>query len=285
MNVRENSHQHPKERLVRVFISSTFRDMQEERDYLVKQVFPDLRKRCRERAVEFVEVDLRWGVTEEQAERGEVLPICLREIELCRPYFIGLLGERYGWVPDKINPQLIEEQPWLAEHKQHSVTALEMVYGVLKNPGMAHRAYFYFRDPAYVKSLPEDRSRDYLAEDPEARARLAKLKDRIRASGLPLKENYPDPEAVGQWILEDLWQVYPTLFGYPGKIAGAGAPGVGISPEQYGVALRDPGALRGGRAPVPGRPGYLGEGSGAGPPGGGHHPEWYGEALPISGAL
>ena len=180
--------------------------MQGERDYLVKQVFPELRKRCRERQVEFVEVDLRWGVTEEQAERGEVLPICLREIELCRPYFIGLLGERYGWVPEKIDHRLLEEQPWLAEHREHSVTALEMVHGVLKNPEMAHRAYFYFRDPVYGESLPEDRRRDLLAEDPEARAKLAKLKDRIRASGLPLKENYPDPEAVGQCILEDLWQ-------------------------------------------------------------------------------
>jgi nephrocystin-3 len=88
-------------RVIRVFVSSTFRDMHDERDYLVKHGFPELRKRCRERAVEFVEVDLRWGVTEEQAERGEVLPICLREIELCRPYFIGLLGEHYGWVPEK----------------------------------------------------------------------------------------------------------------------------------------------------------------------------------------
>ncbi len=29
--------------------------------------------------------------------RGQVLPLCLAEIERSRPYFIGLLGERYGW--------------------------------------------------------------------------------------------------------------------------------------------------------------------------------------------
>jgi len=87
--------------------------MQEERNYLVKYVFPDLRKRCRERGVEFVEVDLRWGITKEQSEKGEVLPICLAEIEKCHPYFIGLLGERYGWVPDKIDEELQEVHPWL----------------------------------------------------------------------------------------------------------------------------------------------------------------------------
>ena len=32
-------------RTVRLFISSTFRDMHAERDYLVKVVFPDLRER------------------------------------------------------------------------------------------------------------------------------------------------------------------------------------------------------------------------------------------------
>jgi nephrocystin-3 len=51
MNARITSPQPPRERLIRVFISSTFRDMQKERDYLVKHVFPELRKRCRERAV------------------------------------------------------------------------------------------------------------------------------------------------------------------------------------------------------------------------------------------
>jgi phage terminase small subunit len=37
-------------RQIRVFISSTFRDMQADRDELVKRVFPQLRKLCEERA-------------------------------------------------------------------------------------------------------------------------------------------------------------------------------------------------------------------------------------------
>ncbi len=54
-------------RVVRVFVSSTFRDMQKEREELVKQVFPHLRKLCEDRGVVWGDVDLRWGVTEEQA--------------------------------------------------------------------------------------------------------------------------------------------------------------------------------------------------------------------------
>jgi hypothetical protein len=44
---------------IRVFISSTFRDMQEEREELVKQIFPQLRRLCESRGVTWAEVDLR----------------------------------------------------------------------------------------------------------------------------------------------------------------------------------------------------------------------------------
>src|SRR2546428_109168 len=86
-------------RAIRVFVSSTFRDMQAEREELVKQIFPRLRNLCEERAVTWGEVDLRWGVTEEQSAEGQALPICLAGIRGCRPYFIGLLCARSGWVP------------------------------------------------------------------------------------------------------------------------------------------------------------------------------------------
>ena len=45
-NVQEKDDKAPE---LRVFISSTFRDMQGEREYLLKQVFPELRQICRDR--------------------------------------------------------------------------------------------------------------------------------------------------------------------------------------------------------------------------------------------
>lgn len=101
---------------VRVFISSTFRDMHAERDHLVRFVFPELKERCRQLRVRMIDVDLRWGVTEEDAQTGKALDICLDEIDTCRPYFIGLLGHRYGYIP--------------AGHR-HSITAQEIYHGVL----------------------------------------------------------------------------------------------------------------------------------------------------------
>ena len=47
---------------VRVFISSTFRDMNAERDHLIRFVFPRLREELLKRYIHLVDVELRWGV-------------------------------------------------------------------------------------------------------------------------------------------------------------------------------------------------------------------------------
>ena len=209
------------DRSIRVFISSTFRDMQAERDYLIKFIFPQLRKLCEQRGVAWSEVDLRWGITDEQSAEGQVLPICLEEIRHCRPYFIGILGERYGWVPEAIDPELIAREPWLAEYKSHSVTELEILHGVLNDLTMKGHTLFYFRDAEAINHLPSEQQQlfsetaqpdeieRYGLEEAQKRAadrktKLAALKDRIRQSELPLKENFRDPQELGDWVLSDL---------------------------------------------------------------------------------
>ena len=79
-----------------IFISSTFRDMHAERDWLRNHVFPELEERLAERRIRLEPIDLRWGVEAgEQSESRElaILKVCLAEIERARPFFIGLLGE------------------------------------------------------------------------------------------------------------------------------------------------------------------------------------------------
>jgi len=195
-----------KSRSIRVFVSSTFRDMMEERDELMTHTWPELRRFCRERQVELVEVDLRWGISEEQSTRGATLKLCLDEIRACRPFFIGLLGERYGWVPggDAFTADLAEEQPWLEDLHGKSVTELEILHGVLNNPEMAGRSFFYFRDPAYAQG----RGADFLSENAAAADQQTVLKTTIRTTcaekKIPLHETYPDPRKLAALILEDL---------------------------------------------------------------------------------
>src|SRR5579871_6011449 len=106
----------PAKNELRLFLSSTFVDFQGERDFLAKKVFPGLRRMCRDRSVEFTEIDLRWGLTEEDTKKGRIIGTCLDEIDSCRPFFIGLLGDRYGWVPPieelEKNAELRSAHPW-----------------------------------------------------------------------------------------------------------------------------------------------------------------------------
>ncbi|GAB6059856.1 tetratricopeptide repeat protein [Desulfonatronum parangueonense] len=224
-------------REIRVFISSTFRDMMRERDLLVKRVFPELRRKCAQRFVTFTEVDLRWGITEEQAAEGQVLPLCLAEIERSRPYFLGLLGERYGWIPDTVRSEVIEREPWIREHVEDrtSVTELEILHGVLRNPEMAGHAFFYFRDPAYGQdperypdftdderwALVEQDIPDEIEKYGEAeaarrtakrKARLALLKQRIRDSKLDLVEPYANPEALAEIVFQQFDELIDQLY-------------------------------------------------------------------------
>ena len=201
---------------VRIFISSTFRDMHAERDQLVKVVFPELRERCAKRRLQLIDVDLRWGVTEEEAEQGKVLEIILDEVKHSRPFFIGILGERYGLIPDDIPQDAKFAHPWLQDYPDHSLTALEIVHGVLRNPELANRSFFYFRDPQFISKMPENLRSDFIAENSDAAQKLADLKDEIPSSGRPIMENYPchwddsiesltDLDTFGQQVLEDLW--------------------------------------------------------------------------------
>ena len=215
-------------RSIRVFVSSTFRDMQAEREELVKQIFPQLRRMCESRGVTWSEVDLRWGVTDEQKAEGAVLPICLAEIDRSRPFFIGLLGQRYGWIPEELPEGLGDQLPWLQDLRGTSVTEMEILHGVLNDPASAGHSFFYTRDPAWVDTRPADEqlvlgeletNDEVEALGPEVaaaaaaarRQRLDELKRRIDDAGLPTWQ-YPDPQRLGERVLADFSALIDELY-------------------------------------------------------------------------
>ncbi len=145
-----------------IFISSTFADMQAERDYLKQIVFPRVEEELQKRRIKLEIVDLRWGVDttsmkQESEREANVLKVCLEEIKRCRPFFIGLLGDRYGWVPpeERIRNAVVGEDLILSQ-KSQSVTALEIEFGVLAGKEQLSRSVFYFRESLlYEKFSPE----------------------------------------------------------------------------------------------------------------------------------
>lgn len=107
-------HETLRNKVIRIFISSTFEDMRKERDILQQKVYPYLVKLCAPRGWQIDFVDLRWGISKEAGVQQKTMHICLQELERCkkvspRPNFLILQGQRYGWCP---LPELIEEQHW-----------------------------------------------------------------------------------------------------------------------------------------------------------------------------
>jgi WD40 repeat protein len=201
---------------VRIFVSSTFRDMHSERDHLVRVVFPELRERLEALHIRLIDVDLRWGVPEEETMRGRALSVCLDEVERCKPFFIGLLSERYGWVPPSTATENLPDYDWLTQLSSGlSITELE-IHGALRR-GTPARAFFYFRDPAFLETIPEASRGNFVSENVKAAAGLARLKKSLRASCQVTDyrctfEGTDDDgrvrlgmSAFGERVLDDLW--------------------------------------------------------------------------------
>ena len=136
---------------IRIFCSSTFRDMLGERHVLQTAILPALQVWGRERFIDFSVVDLVWGVVE-GARPQETIEICLNAIDECAassgsPFFLFLGGERYGWVPkpEDVGEQLSAKYKWVPGA---SVTTMELLHGALRrhNPN----AVFCLRDKAYA---------------------------------------------------------------------------------------------------------------------------------------
>lgn len=211
-----------------IFISSTFVDMQAERDHLRTHVFPGLEERLRKRRYNLEWVDLRMGVATASIAEGEarelqVLKVCLTEVKRCRPFLIVLLGDRYGWVPppDRIEAAAAEEG-FAVDVAGRSVTDLEIEFGVLSSPNQPPRSYFYFREPLPYAEMPPEVAALYAdgcGPDPLAAARVERLKtlkervttalpDRVRPYSVGWdaeRRCVTGLEAWGRQVLEDIW--------------------------------------------------------------------------------
>lgn len=187
------------QRHIRVFISSTFIGMEDEREYLISKVFPEIINKARQHNVIVTPVDLRWGITQQASENGETVKICLREIGNSQPYFIGILGNRYGWQPDYYDiiadPQTIEDFPWLKKDVEDklSMTEIEIQYAALRNKSLID-AYFYISSKG--------------SED----IRQKRLIKEVQENGRYPVCYYDNPQSLGEKIKTDFYRLLEERF-------------------------------------------------------------------------
>lgn len=76
----------------RVFFSSPFGGLEEEREELTKKYWPQLTSMCKRAGYEFVPVDMRWGITSEMSSNAATIEICLREMDRS-DMIVGFFGQ------------------------------------------------------------------------------------------------------------------------------------------------------------------------------------------------
>ena len=210
-----------------IFISSTFNDMHAERDYLIKEVFPELNEWCEERKIRLSDVDLRWGVKEEDSENNATVGTCLRHIDKSRPFFLCFLGQRRGWVPDfeeDINDETKGQYPSINDlDPDRSVTEMEIEHSLLsplyrvlddenKTCPPTRHSLFFFRDPSYVDEISPAQRLIYTNDDADdvdhANKKLEEIKQKIRE-----KEEEETKENKNR---EDKEKIYVDVTDYEG---------------------------------------------------------------------
>ncbi len=105
------------------------------------------------------EKDLRWGITKEESENGNVLDICFKEIDKCIPFFIGIVGHRYGWVPleNDISSATKKHYTQINDYVRRglSATEMEIQYGVLERQENINACFFIKEDDGSEDEEPE----------------------------------------------------------------------------------------------------------------------------------
>ena len=118
-----------------VFISSTFKDMEDTRSCLVNGVFKELEQYAADRGVRLGVIDLVWGIPDSRpGTQAEIIRRCLDLVDEAKPYFLGLIGNRYGWTPA---PETLDALAQGRERPEDgtSVTELEVYRYFAPPPG------------------------------------------------------------------------------------------------------------------------------------------------------
>ncbi|GET89473.1 hypothetical protein, conserved [Leishmania tarentolae] len=206
-------------RVCRFFISSTFLDMNNERNAIALDIFPRLRRWAAEVGlkVTLLEVDLRWGVPALATSRNLSTSVCLNEVSRCSPFFLGIIGARYGTSPPAPLQLVIDEDvdvddyAWMGDLSgpHVSVTELEMrhaMYNTKRRVGgdeAPWSALFFTRDLPHLLSSfgPADSAcrAVYEADSATSAEAIERLKQRITESGCKLvsyQAEYISPEKV-----------------------------------------------------------------------------------------
>lgn len=170
-------------RSISIFVSSTFNDMQSERDLIREKIAPEIEKYINKFGYSIEFIDLRWGINTQSIDENEankkILRTCFSEIKKTKPFFIALVGERYGWIPDKEDVLAAFQSEGIqvdSSDTEKSITELEIACAT-KLYAQKNRCFFYFRDQIdYGDDLT---AKTTFVSDSTQQKKISKLKNSI----------------------------------------------------------------------------------------------------------
>jgi len=207
-------------RHIRVFISSVFKGMENEREFFRLKLLPAAQRLCKKYGVTLTFIDLRWGITEEENREQMVLHRCLEEIDKSAQspfFFVGLVGNRYGTTFQRAQVESYLKSPdakyaqWIQAKlpdQPVGVTDLEFLYAEdlhRRNPEL--RPLYYIREDSYGSDKDKLLSRQL--------DRIAALTDCIAIDGyLSLEEIYDHFLGELKDLLEEHFLIEETFDQY-----------------------------------------------------------------------
>ncbi len=164
---------------MKVFISSTFIDMQEERDAINKKISPMVNMEAKKKGELVTFYDLRWGIP--SSEEDIVLKTCFEQIDQCHPYFVAFLGDRYGWIPEHSQVMDVIKYNNIPFHPEEgiSMTQLEIEYAISRaDADSKKKMLFCFRNS--IRTRDRAYMDHYVENNPQNHNKILELKDKIR---------------------------------------------------------------------------------------------------------
>lgn len=137
-----------------IFVSSTFRDFQTERELLQVDVELRTNELLQHKKISFV--DMRWGIdTSQEADLEKVVSICIAEVLNSRPYYVIMLGDSYGSTVERLVVEALYQLNGMHyDGKDKSVTEVEIeATGLLE--GNNANAIVLIRDLEEVEDTDE----------------------------------------------------------------------------------------------------------------------------------
>ncbi|GIW80301.1 MAG: hypothetical protein KatS3mg105_2108 [Gemmatales bacterium] len=175
------------ETIIRIYLCTSYADMQAERAFLHHFVFPKVAQKFLKKGFRLVIVDPCWGArSESEAEGPPTLERRFQAIEQCRPFFLGFVGSRENTIIEQIPFELGRKFPLIQHYSRSSQLQLEILLGAVRDPSRATHAFFYFRKPDFLKDVPPEQQAHFVIEDPLAARKFENFKGAVRAAKLPV---------------------------------------------------------------------------------------------------